>query len=53
MACRSESRGKEAVNDVIKNLGENEAKVVFMSLDLSSLESVRTFANDFKKRKFV
>ena len=42
LACRSEERGEAAVADVKKRSGNNN--VVFVQLDLGSLDSVRTFA---------
>ncbi|XP_042298462.1 dehydrogenase/reductase SDR family member 13 [Sceloporus undulatus] len=45
LACRSRERGEAAVYDIRRESGNNE--VVFMSLDLASLSSVRAFANAF------
>ncbi|XP_070534592.1 uncharacterized protein [Ptychodera flava] len=45
LACRSESRGKKAEND-IKDLNPS-ANVKFMKLDLGSLDSIRHFVDDF------
>ena len=42
LACRSVERGKAAVADVKKRSGNNN--VVFVQLNLGSLDSVRTFA---------
>ena len=42
LACRSVARGEAAVADVKKRSGNNN--VVFVQLDLGSLDSVRTFA---------
>ncbi|KAJ0064037.1 hypothetical protein NL108_017640 [Boleophthalmus pectinirostris] len=47
MACRSRERGEAAVSDVKKESGSSN--VVFMPLDLSSLKSVRDFAENFLK----
>ncbi|XP_077988782.1 retinol dehydrogenase 12-like [Glandiceps talaboti] len=46
LACRSEERGRDAVRR-IKNI-DNNAKVEFMELDLSSLRSIRQFVNNFQ-----
>ncbi|RDD40168.1 Retinol dehydrogenase 13 [Trichoplax sp. H2] len=43
LACRSESKGKEAVEDIIQQSGNSE--VIFCPLDLASLQSVRDFAD--------
>lgn len=47
MACRNKSRGETALSDVRKKTGSKQ--VVLKMLDLASLESVRTFAEDVKK----
>ncbi|CAH1401697.1 unnamed protein product [Nezara viridula] len=45
MACRNLEKAKEAEADIRKRVPEAKLKV--MHLDLSSLESVRTFSKDF------
>jgi len=50
IACRSKERAQIAVQD-IKKLSKNE-QVDFIILDLSSLESVRKCADEFKKEIF-
>ncbi|XP_072495914.1 dehydrogenase/reductase SDR family member 13 isoform X1 [Notamacropus eugenii] len=45
LACRSKEKGEAAVYDIRKESGNNE--VIFMMLDLSSLDSVRSFATAF------
>ncbi|XP_061775304.1 dehydrogenase/reductase SDR family member 13-like [Nerophis ophidion] len=45
LACRSQQRGEEALQDVKKESGSSQ--VVFMQLDLGSLKSVRSFAETF------
>ncbi|KAM3595263.1 uncharacterized protein V6R79_020768 [Siganus canaliculatus] len=45
MACRSRPRAEAAIQEIIQETGNNQ--VVFMELDLASLTSVRTFADDF------
>ncbi|XP_026518445.1 dehydrogenase/reductase SDR family member 13 [Terrapene carolina triunguis] len=45
LACRSRARGEAAVYDIRRESGNNE--VLFMSLDLASLDSVRAFAETF------
>lgn len=50
IACRSEARGKEAEKKITQALETTSTagRATFMQLDLSSLESVRTFAAAFK-----
>ncbi|XP_034994798.1 dehydrogenase/reductase SDR family member 13 isoform X1 [Zootoca vivipara] len=45
LACRDRGRGESAVCDIRRESGNNE--VLFMSLDLASFKSVRTFAAAF------
>ncbi|CAL8336259.1 unnamed protein product [Boreogadus saida] len=47
LACRSQQRGEIALAEVIEESRSKE--VVFMQLDLGSLKSVRTFAENFLK----
>ncbi|XP_027879247.1 dehydrogenase/reductase SDR family member 13-like [Xiphophorus couchianus] len=47
LACRSKQRGEAALQDVKRESGSNQ--VVFMQLDLASLQSVRSFAENFLK----
>ncbi|KAM9538841.1 dehydrogenase/reductase SDR family member 13-like [Salvelinus alpinus] len=47
MACRDKQRAEAAISDIKKETGNNE--VVFMELDLGSLQSVRSFAETFLK----
>ncbi|XP_033953447.1 dehydrogenase/reductase SDR family member 13-like [Pseudochaenichthys georgianus] len=47
LACRSVQRGQAAVEEVKRESGSNQ--VVFMPLDLGSLKSVRSFAENFLK----
>ncbi|XP_067422014.1 dehydrogenase/reductase SDR family member 13 [Emydura macquarii macquarii] len=47
LACRSRAKGEAAVYDIRRESGNNE--VLFMSLDLASLDSVRAFAETFLK----
>uniref|UniRef100_A0A3B4A7B5 Uncharacterized protein n=1 Tax=Periophthalmus magnuspinnatus TaxID=409849 RepID=A0A3B4A7B5_9GOBI len=47
MACRSRERGEAAMLDVKTESGSSD--VVFMPLDLASLKSVRSFAENFLK----
>ena len=42
LACRNEEKGEAACADITQ--GDPQAKVKFQPLDLSNLESVRTFA---------
>lgn len=48
MACRDNTRGQNAVLQVRNEL--NVTNVEFMKLDLNDLESVQTFAQEFKKK---
>uniref|UniRef100_A0A3Q3G322 Dehydrogenase/reductase (SDR family) member 13a, tandem duplicate 1 n=2 Tax=Labrus bergylta TaxID=56723 RepID=A0A3Q3G322_9LABR len=45
MACRDRGRAEAAIKDIVQETGNNQ--VVFMQLDLSSLKSVRSFAENF------
>ncbi|KAF7642978.1 hypothetical protein LDENG_00246830 [Lucifuga dentata] len=47
LACRSKLRGEVALEEVKRESGSSE--VVFMQLDLGSLKSVRSFAENFLK----
>ncbi|XP_035536601.1 dehydrogenase/reductase SDR family member 13-like isoform X2 [Morone saxatilis] len=47
LACRSKQRGEAALEEVKRESGSNQ--VVFMQLDLGSLKSVRSFAENFLK----
>uniref|UniRef100_A0A3Q3WD36 Uncharacterized protein n=1 Tax=Mola mola TaxID=94237 RepID=A0A3Q3WD36_MOLML len=47
LACRSRERGEAALQDVRRESGSS--RVVFMQLDLASLKSVRSFAENFLK----
>ena len=51
MACRSLDRANAAADDILKLTGVSRDQVLVMKLDLSSLESVREFAKDFKASK--
>lgn len=47
LACRDENKGKEAVQRISKMV--KHAKVRYQFLDLSSLNSIREFVDNFKK----
>jgi len=49
MACRNKQRGEEALKKIKEELGE-DSQVELMILDLSSLQSVRDFASEFKSQ---
>lgn len=49
IACRSTSRGNEALKEIIQRSGNLE--VSFMTLDLSSFDSIRKFAAEFQKKE--
>lgn len=52
LACRNVKLGAEAVEDIKKAIG-NKGKLEVMELDLSSLQSVRQFAEEFKKKNLA
>lgn len=45
LACRDRGRAEAAVQEIVQETGNNQ--VIFMQLDLASLQSVRAFADDF------
>ncbi|XP_049918537.1 dehydrogenase/reductase SDR family member 13-like [Epinephelus moara] len=45
LACRDRQRAEAAVQEIIQETGNSE--VIFMQLDLASLKSVRSFADNF------
>ncbi|XP_035288516.1 dehydrogenase/reductase SDR family member 13-like isoform X3 [Anguilla anguilla] len=47
LACRSQERAEAAIRDIKRESGN--AEVVYMQLDLASLQSVRSFAETFLK----
>lgn len=47
LACRDDRRGQAAAEDVIKKTGNKN--VFYKNLDLASLDSIRKFAEDFKR----
>ncbi|XP_050977770.1 dehydrogenase/reductase SDR family member 13 isoform X3 [Labeo rohita] len=49
LACRDESRAQAAVTDIQRESGNKE--VLYMHLDLASLKSVRSFAENFLKKE--
>ncbi|XP_067289060.1 dehydrogenase/reductase SDR family member 13 [Pseudorasbora parva] len=49
LACRDESRAQAAVTHIQRETGNKE--VVYMHLDLASLKSVRSFAENFLKKE--
>ncbi|XP_043085318.1 retinol dehydrogenase 12 isoform X1 [Puntigrus tetrazona] len=49
LACRDESRAQAAVKDIQRESGNKE--VLYMHLDLASLKSVRSFAENFLKKE--
>lgn len=46
-ACRNEENAKKAIQDLQKDV--KDAKTTFIKLDLSDLDSVKEFAENFKK----
>lgn len=53
MACRNEQKAQEAAEDIKKQCGakENVGELVFVPLDLSSLNSVRSCAKQLLERE--
>ena len=51
LACRNAARGEEARQDISNETGSSE--VVFISLDLSSLKSIRAFVQEFKQSMLI
>lgn len=47
LACRDQQRAEAAVQEIQKDTGSSQ--VLFMQLDLASLQSVRSFADNFLK----
>ncbi|XP_022620410.1 dehydrogenase/reductase SDR family member 13-like [Seriola dumerili] len=45
LACRDRGRAEAAIQEIIQETGNNQ--VIFMQLDLASLKSVRSFADNF------
>ena len=53
MLGRSKERTEAAATDVIRKTGVDPAMVQVMVVDLASLQSVRDFAEEFKKSNSV
>ncbi len=54
VACRSEAKAKNAIERIqkeIENDNSDDAQMTFLPLDLSSLQSVKKFAKEFKRLK--
>jgi len=51
MACRSMERALVAAQDIKRQSGVDDSRLVVMQLDLSSLSSVRRFVDSFRKSK--
>ncbi|CAG0912993.1 unnamed protein product [Notodromas monacha] len=49
MACRNEEKAQQAADEIIRETGNKE--VIVKKLDLSSLSSVREFADQFNKQE--
>ncbi|KAG7238093.1 hypothetical protein INR49_031447 [Caranx melampygus] len=45
LACRDRGRAEAAIQEIVQETGNNQ--VIFMQLDLASLRSIRSFADDF------
>jgi NAD(P)-dependent dehydrogenase (short-subunit alcohol dehydrogenase family) len=48
MACRDKERGEKALSEIINKTGNSDT--VLMMCDLSSMDSVRSFAKEFADR---
>jgi len=48
IACRSLQKGEDARNSILKEL--TEAKIKVMELDLTDVESIKRFCNEFKSK---
>ncbi len=48
LACRNEQRGEASRNDIVRATGNSD--VVVILVDLSSQQSIRLFADDFKQK---
>ncbi|OLS26412.1 MAG: Sulfoacetaldehyde reductase [Candidatus Heimdallarchaeota archaeon LC_3] len=48
MACRSETRGKESLEKILKN--NPKALIEYLQLDLSSLMSIKEFVRNYKSK---
>jgi NAD(P)-dependent dehydrogenase (short-subunit alcohol dehydrogenase family) len=51
MACRSLERAQPAVADIVGATGVSPSQLPIMHLDLASLQSIRDFAEEFKKKE--
>jgi hypothetical protein len=51
MACRNETSGREAMEEVRKEAGS--VNVVFMKLDLASFKSIRSFVEKFNESMYM
>lgn len=49
LACRSVDRARLAVDALKKATGADESQLIILQLDLGSLESIRSFAKEFKR----
>lgn len=49
MACRDQVRAEEAVQEIIKEAGQDNGEVLIKHLDLASLRSVQTFCEEIIK----
>jgi hypothetical protein len=50
MACRSESKARAAIADILSQLPDSRPVIDFIPLDLQSLASVRAFTTEFRRR---
>jgi len=50
MACRDMTKGKEAIDEIVKETNTKKDKAILLKLDLSSLKSVGEFVEEFRKQ---
>jgi len=50
MACRDMTKGKEAMDEIVKETNTKKDKAILLKLDLSSLKSVGEFVEEFRKQ---
>jgi len=51
LACRTDSLGQDAANNINANLKATKGQVEFMKLDLADLQSVRSFVKNFEAKR--
>ncbi|EFC39924.1 predicted protein [Naegleria gruberi] len=51
LACRDESKGKQAIQQIVEIDQEYASRLTFIELDLADLDSVRNFVTNFNQEK--